>query len=58
MDIENFLLKFNTENQIKQNEKIKRYRIWLNITDVCDLSCIYCSSFCDYKETKKYNYDI
>ena len=52
MDIENFLINFNKENQIKQKEKIKRYRIWLNITDICDLSCIYCSSFCDLKGKK------
>ena len=53
MNIEEYLIDFNKENKIKQKSKITRYRIWLNITDVCDLSCIYCSSFCDVKDKKK-----
>lgn len=52
MEIEEFLTKFNEMSITKKTEKAKRYRIWLNITEVCNLSCIYCSSFCDEKQAK------
>lgn len=57
LDIDNFLNEFNsTFDEKNKNQIINRNRIWLNISDVCDLSCIYCSSFCDMKNAKKNNY--
>ena len=54
VDIDNFLNEFNSTFEEKnKNQIINRYRIWLNISDVCDLGCIYCSSFCDIQSAKQ-----
>lgn len=57
VDMEKFLKEFNDTFEEKNKcEIINRHRIWLNVSDVCDLSCIYCSSFCDIKSAKKTNF--
>ena len=57
VDMDKFLKEFNeTFDEKNKCEIINRHRIWLNVSDVCDLSCIYCSSFCDIKSAKKTNF--
>lgn len=48
-----FLEKFSLTDD-KKNKPIGR-RIWLNVTDECDLCCVYCSSFCDINKKGKYS---
>lgn len=43
----------NNNNNIMNEKNNRMKKIWLNISDICDLKCIYCSSYCDDEERER-----